>query len=135
MVSNLSDVAMVNQDGFEEGTLIDYSVGGDGIVTGVFDNGQQRTLAQVVLARFANPNGLLDQGGNVFRQGVNSGQPIIGIPGTFGRGVVQSGFLEESNVDLAFQFTELIVGQRAFQANARTITTADQLMQELVNML
>lgn len=135
VVSNLSDVAMVNQDGFEEGTLIDYSVGEDGVVTGVFDNGQQRTLAQVVLARFANPNGLLDQGGNVFRQGVNSGQPIIGIPGTFGRGAVQSGFLEESNVDLAFQFTELIVGQRAFQANARTITTADQLLQELVNML
>lgn len=135
VVTNLSDVAMLDQDGFEEGTLIDYSVGGDGVVTGVFSNGQQRTLAQIVLARFANPNGLIDVGGNVFRTGVNSGQPIIGIPGTFGRGVIQSGFLEESNVDLAYQFTELIVGQRAFQANARTITTADQLLQELVNML
>jgi len=135
VVSNLSDVAMVDQDGFEEGTLIDYSIGEDGVVTGVFDNGQQRTLAQIVLARFANPNGLLDEGGNVYRVGVNSGQAIIGIPGAFGRGVIQSGFLEESNVDLAFQFTELIIGQRAFQANARTITTSDQLLQELVNML
>jgi len=128
-------VSMTDQDGLEAGTLMDYNVNADGVVTGVFDNGQQRTLAQIVLARFANPNGLIAEGGNMFRVGVNSGQPIIGTPGTFGRGAIKSGYLEESNVDLAFQFTELIVGQRAFQANARTITISDSLLQELMSIL
>jgi flagellar hook protein FlgE len=128
-------VAMTDQDGLEAGTLMDYNINANGVITGVFDNGQQRTLAQIMLARFANPNGLVAAGGNVFRVGVNSGQPIPGTPGTFGRGSIQSGYLEESNVDLAQQFTELIVGQRAFQANARTITTSDALLQELVNLI
>ncbi len=135
VISNLSDVAMIEQDGFKEGTMIDWGVGADGVITGIFSNGQTRTIGQIVLARFANPDGLLDQGGNVYTVGVNSGMAITGSPGEFGRGVIQSGYLEESNVDLAYQFTELIVSQRAFQANARTITTADQMLQELVNLI
>jgi len=128
-------VAMTDQDGLEAGTLMDYNINTDGIVTGVFDNGQQRTLAQIALARFANPDGLVAEGGNVYRVGVNSGPPMVGTPGTMGRGAIKSGYLEESNVDLAKQLTDLIVGQRAFQANARTISTADQMLQELVSLL
>ena len=128
-------VAMTDQDGLEAGTLMDYNISTDGVITGVFDNGQQRTLAQIALARFANPDGLVAVGGNVYRVGVNSGPPMVGTPGTMGRGAVKSGYLEESNVDLAKQLTELIVGQRAFQANARTISTADQMLQELVSLL
>ncbi len=130
-----SEVQMQQQDGFEAGVLRDFSVGNDGIITGVFTNGLSRTLGQVVLANFANPNGLDAEGGNYFRRGVNSGIPQVGLPGTFGRGTVQSGVLEESNVDLALQFTDLVIGQRAYQANARTITVSDELLQELVNLI
>ncbi len=134
-IINVSDVAMVDQDGFKEGTMIDWGVGADGLVTGIFSNGRTRTIAQIVLARFTNPDGLIEKGGNTYSVGVNSGTPIIGSPAEFGRGVIRSGYLEESNVDLALQFTELIVGQRAYQANARTITTADRMLQELVNLI
>ena len=134
-VTNTSDVAMTNQDGFEEGTLIDWGVGSDGVVTGVFDNGLTRTIAQIVLARFANPDGLEELGGNLYGTGVNSGLAVTGAAGEFGRGEIVSGYLEESNVDLSYQFTELIVGQRAYQANARTITVADEMLQELMNLV
>ncbi|MEM7168408.1 MAG: flagellar hook-basal body complex protein, partial [Planctomycetota bacterium] len=130
-----SEIQMQEQDGFEAGVLRDFSVGLDGIITGVFTNGLSRSLGQVVLSNFANPNGLDAEGGNYFRRGVNSGIPQIGLPGTFGRGTVQSGILEESNVDLALQFTDLVIGQRAYQANARTITVSDELLQELVNLI
>lgn len=132
---NQSEIQMQEQDGFEAGVLRDFTVGNDGIITGVFTNGLTRDLGQVVLSRFANPNGLDAEGGNFFRRGVNSGIPQIGVPGTFGRGSVQSGVLEESNVDLALQFTDLVIGQRAYQANARTITVSDELLQELVNLI
>jgi len=130
-----SQVVMRDQDGFQTGTLREFSVSDDGMVVGLFDNGLTRTLGQIVLTRFANPNGLIDVGDNMYRASVNSGISQVGTPGTFGRGMIRGGFLEESNVDLAKQFTELIIGQRAFQANARTITTSDQLLQELVNLL
>jgi flagellar hook protein FlgE len=133
--SDGSQVVMRDQDGFRTGTLRDFAVSEDGIIQGVFDNGLTRTLGQVALARFANPNGMVDRGNNFCEASVNSGISQIGTPGTFGRGMVRGGFLEESNVDLAAQFTQLIIGQRAFQANAKTITTSDQLLQELVNLL
>ena len=133
--SDGSQVVMRDQDGFRTGTLRDFAVSEDGIIQGVFDNGLTRTLGQVALARFANPNGMVDRGNNYCEASVNSGISQIGTPGTFGRGMVRGGFLEESNVDLAAQFTQLIIGQRAFQANAKTITTSDQLLQELVNLL
>ncbi|MCC6464712.1 MAG: flagellar hook-basal body complex protein [Planctomycetes bacterium] len=133
--ANQSDVYLVHQDGYEAGTLIDFSINDTGVVQGLFSNGLVRSIAQVAVARFANPNGLVSQGSNVFTQGVNSGDAIIGEAGQGGRGLVRSGFLEESNVELAEQFTDLITSQRAFQANARTITTASQLLQELVNLI
>lgn len=133
--TTMSEVQLQAQDGFESGVLREFAVSDDGTITGVFSNGLARTLGQVVLARFANPNGLKAEGGNMYRSSVNSGDSQIGIPGSFGRGTVRSGVLEESNVDLALQFTDLIIGQRAYQANARTITVSDQMLQELVNLI
>ncbi|MGH2628220.1 MAG: flagellar hook-basal body complex protein, partial [Anaerolineales bacterium] len=130
-----SEVVLRDQDGFQSGTLRDFAVAEDGVIVGIFDNGLTRALGQVALTRFANPNGLTDRGNNLFAASTNSGISQVGTPGTFGRGTIRGGFLEESNVDLAEQFTELIIGQRAFQANARTITASDQLLQELVNLL
>lgn len=133
--NRVSDVAMTDQDGFAQGTLQDYAVGMDGVITGIFSNGITRPIAEVALARFPNNNGLMQEGSNIYRVGANSGQAEVGVPGSFARGTIVSGYLEESNVDLARQFTELIVGQRAFQANARTITTANDMLQELVNIV
>ncbi len=135
LASRDSNVILHDQDGFESGTLSSYAVDQDGTIVGVFDNGLLRDLGQVAVARFANPNGLEAIGENMFRVAPNAGVAQIGAPGTGGRAFVRGGYLEESNVDLADQFTELIVGQRAFQANARTITTSNELLQELVNLL
>lgn len=132
---NLSDVYMERQDGYEAGTLIDFSIAENGVVQGLFSNGLVRSIAQVAVARFANPNGLEAIGDNMFGEGVNSGEAVIGEAGQGGRALIRSGFLEESNVELAEEFTNLITSQRAFQANARTISTASQLLQELVNLI
>jgi flagellar hook protein FlgE len=130
-----SQVVMRDQDGFKTGTLSDFSFSQDGTIVGIFDNGLTRNLGQVALARFANPNGLVDAANNNFQDAGNSGMPQIGVAGTFGRGTIRGSALEDSNVDLAEQFTELIIGQRAFQANARTFSASDELLQELVNLL
>ncbi len=129
-----SEVELANQDGFEQGVLNDFSVGNDGTITGQFDNGLTRPIARLQLARFANNNGLNDAGGNAVVPGPNSGDPVIGNPGEFGRGTVRGGAIEESNVDVAEQFTNMIVNQRAFQANSRAIQTSDQMLQEVVNI-
>jgi flagellar hook protein FlgE len=130
-----STVNLTDQNGFQSGTLQDFAVNTDGTIVGIFSNGLTRNLGQLVLARFPNNNGLIHEGSNLYRQGVNAGVCVTGAPGSGARGVVRNGFLEESNVDLAKQFTDLIVGQRAFQANARTITVSDQMLQELVNLI
>ncbi len=132
---NVSDVYMAQQDGYEAGTLVDFSIGENGVVQGLFTNGLVRSIAQVAVARFTNPNGLTSEGDNMYSQGVNSGDAVIGEAGQGGRALIRSGFLEESNVELAEEFTNLITSQRAFQANARTISTASQLLQELVNLI
>ena len=133
--TNPSEVFLFDQDGYEAGTLADFSIGTDGRITGLFDNGLSRTLGQIATARFTNPEGLTSLGENYYREDVNSGDPIVGVAGSGGRGVVRSGFLEESNVELAEQFTDLIQAQRAYQANARTISTSSQLLQELINLI
>ncbi|MBN1421136.1 MAG: flagellar hook-basal body complex protein [Planctomycetes bacterium] len=130
-----SEVQLRDQDGFAAGTLREFAVGADGTITGVFDNGLTRTLGQVALARFANPNGLVPVAENVYEIAPNTGTPLVGTPGSFGRGVIRGGYLEESNVDLAEEFTDLVVGQRAFQASARTVSVSDELLQELVNLI
>ncbi len=130
-----SQVGVLEQDGFRAGTLRRFAVSNNGEITGSFDNGISRPIGQVALARFSNPNGLIDLGGNFFGESPSSGNAQIGAASTLGFGEVRGGALEESNVDLADEFTELLVGQRAFQANARTITTSDTLLQELVNLI
>lgn len=130
-----SDITLNSQDGFPLGVLQSFSIGDNGQVVGVFTNDRTRVIAQVALASFANVGGLSRDGDNAFRPSPASGQPQIGLPGTGGRGTVSGGVLESSNTDLGTEFSELILAQRAFQANSRTITAADTLLQEAVNLV
>jgi flagellar hook protein FlgE len=122
------------QNGYAPGTLQSFSMGRDGMIVGTYSNGQTRNIGQVAMAAFANPQGLEKIGSSQFRVTANSGPPEIGSPGTGPRGIVMQGALEQSNVDLAQEFTSLIVAQRGFQANGRVITTSDEMLQEVVNL-
>jgi flagellar hook protein FlgE len=128
--SNISE----NQDGFAVGSLLFVEVGTDGTITGTFSNGREQALAQLALARFQAPHELNAIGGNLFAETQRSGQPAIGAAGAGGRGDILSGALEQSNVDLTNEFTNLILAQRGFQAASRTITTADEMLAEVVNL-
>jgi flagellar hook protein FlgE len=129
-----NSVAALSQDGASIGFLRSFSIADNGMVTGVFSNGRTQAIAQVSLASFNNPAGLEKAGGSTYRQTVNSGLPQVGVPGGGGRGTLSGGTLEMSNVDLAQEFTNLIVAQRGFQANSRVITASDELLQDLVNL-
>ncbi len=129
-----SSVSLSFQDGFPAGTLETFAADADGIITGIYSNGQYRTLAQVVLANFSNPGGLLRMGGGMYQVSPNSGAPIVGEPMKDGKGKIIGGAVEMSNVDLAKQFTDMIVSQRGFQANSRVITTADEMLQDLLSL-
>jgi len=122
------------QDGFASGTLTDYSIGSDGVVEGTFSNGQTLALGQVVLANFANVQGLSREGQNTYHASLSSGAAVIGTPGTGGRGTLTGGAVEASNVDIATEFANMIVTQRMFQANASVVTTFDQVSQTTINM-
>jgi flagellar hook protein FlgE len=124
----------VEQDGRTMGYLENFKIDSSGVITGVFSNGTTRALAQVALATFANQGGLEKAGDNTFRMSNNSGLANIGPSSTAGKGSIVAGVLEMSNVDMADQFTDMIVTQRGFQANSRTIQTADQLLQELLSL-
>lgn len=130
-----SDITLRSQNGFPLGVLQSFSIGANGQVIGVYTNDRSRVIAQVALANFANVGGLTREGNNAFRQSPASGLANIGTPGTGGRGTVSGGVLESSNVDLGTEFSEMIITQRAFQANSRTITAADTLLQEAVNLV
>jgi flagellar hook protein FlgE len=104
------------------------------VITGYFTNGINQTLAQIALASFNNPSGLLRQGNNMYGESANSGNAIIGFSGTSNQSTITPGALESSNVDLSEEFTNMIIAQRGFQANARVITTADEMLTELVNL-
>lgn len=134
-LADVSDVAVASQNGFPRGTLELFNISQDGVINGIFSNGLTQVLGQVAVAKFANEGGLERVGDNSFIQTPGSGSPQIGSPNTGGRGSVSGGVLERSNVDLATEFSELIITQRSFQANARTITTADTLLQETVNLI
>ncbi len=129
-----SSVSEYYQDGLSVGTLEAFDIGRDGIVTGIFGNGNKQILGQIAMAVFSNPAGLVRAGSNMLSQGPNSGIPQVAPPGTSGNGVLASGFLEASNVDLSNEFANMIIAQRGFQANARTITTSDEVIQELVSL-
>jgi flagellar hook protein FlgE len=121
-------------DGATAGSLTSFTVGKAGDITGIYSNGYKQPLGQMALATFANPSGLLKTGGNMFTSSPNSGTPNIGTPSSNGRGDIATGFLEGSNVDLAQQFTNMIMAERGFQANSKVITTSDEILQDLVNL-
>ncbi|WP_036025031.1 flagellar hook protein FlgE [Leptospira noguchii] len=146
---NLGEAGMVNgitqfssdfttkaekQDGYTMGYLESFTIDNSGTITGVFSNGVRQPLARIATAVFNNPAGLDKAGDTMFAYSMNSGEPNIGEAGVQGRGKINAGLLEMSNVDLSDQFTDMIVTQRGFQANSRTITTSDQMIQEVLGL-
>lgn len=123
-----------SQDGFPAGALSGVSVGRDGLISGVFSNGEIKPVAQLALAMFQSPWGLVKEGNNLWAETVESGNVSVGLPKTAGRGEIASNSLEQSNVDIATEFVRMIAAQRAYQANARMITTSDDLLNEVVNL-
>jgi flagellar hook protein FlgE len=129
-----SNVSSQSQDGYSSGDLSGVSIEGNGVVKGIYSNGQKLPVGQLAIAKFRSNEGLGRAGQNLWIETGDSGAAAMGTAGSGGRGSVSSGTLEQSNVDLAQQFVELIAHQRAFQANSKTITTADEMLQELVNI-
>lgn len=129
-----SGVSFVSQDGYASGRIAGVSVDREGIIQGRYTNGQTRTLGQVIIHSFLNPQGLQPQGGNQWIETADSGQPVTGAPGTGVLGFVQSGAVEESNVDITGELVNLILAQRLYQANAQSIRAQDQVLQTLVNL-
>ncbi len=121
-------------DGNNMGSLQSFTIDEDGVIVGTYTNGVTRNLGQVGLANFNNAGGLVKEGDTLFTESINSGIPQIGRAGTAGRGDLRTASLEMSNVDLAQEFSNMIITQRGYQANSRIITTVDQMLQELVNM-
>ena len=132
--SGANSVTFESQDGSAVGFLRSFSISPAGVLTGVFSNGQTRNVGQIAVANFNNPQGLEKVGNSMYRVSVNSGLAQVGVAGDGGRGSLAGGMLEMSNVDLAQEFTNLIVAQRGFQANSRIITASDELLQDLVNL-
>ena len=131
---SLNTVAILEQNGSEAGSLQSFTVSQEGTIVGTYSNGHTKAIGQLALAAFANPEGLEKVGGSNYRATMNSGLPQVGEAGAGGRGLLSTGTLEMSNVDLAQEFTNLIVSQRGFQANSRVVTTSDELLQEVVNL-
>jgi len=135
MLSTGNSIAMSTQDGLAPGSVTDVVVTpNDGSVFLVYSNSLREQVGQLAVARFANPTGLMQAGHTTFQQGLNSGDAQIGTANTGGRGLVAAGYLEASNVDMAQEFTNMILAQRGFQASSRVITTSDEILQELVNL-
>jgi len=129
-----SSTKIITQNGYPMGYLESFKIDQSGVITGVYSNGTNRLLGQVALASFTNPAGLEKNSENTYVVSNNSGDPNVGPSGVAGKGKVLAGVLEMSNVDLAEQFTDMIVTQRGFQANSRTIQTSDQMLQELLTL-
>jgi len=136
MYSGGTDARVFDTDGQSAGALtsLNYSVSNTGQIVGVYSNGLKQVLGQVAMATFKNPEGMEKVGDSGFRATVNSGYAQVGQPGSPGMGQVISGALEMSNVDLAQEFTNLVIAQRGFQANSKVITTSDEILQDLVSM-
>lgn len=125
--------AVLDADGNTEGKIDSFNFGASGEINAVYSNGEIVTLGRLAIAKFSNNSGLMRAGNNLFQESINSGPANISPAGD-GTGVIRSGTLEMSNVDLSEEFTEMIVAQRGFQANTRIITTSDEILQELVNL-
>ncbi|MCX7965495.1 MAG: flagellar hook protein FlgE [Syntrophorhabdaceae bacterium] len=122
------------QDGYPPGVLQNVTVSQEGVISGHYSNGQIIDLYQITLANFNNPQGLHREGGNLFRETIDSGPAYTNAPGSGGLGKINPNSLEQSNVDLATEFVKMIIAQRGFQANARVITSTDEILQELMNL-
>jgi flagellar hook protein FlgE len=133
-VASQSTQSSTFQNGYSSGTLMSFSIGSDGMIQGTFSNGQTSAIAQLALANFANEQGLQRVGANSYLSTLASGAPVIGVPGAGGRGNLTGGALEQSNVDIATEFAKMIVTQRGFQANAKVVTTFDQVTQDTINL-
>lgn len=129
-----NDATATQKGGQAMGTLQSFSIDDKGVLVGLFSNGVRQDLGQLAVANFANPPGLEKAGGSLYRSTANSGAAAIGAAGTAGRGTLVSGALEMSNVDLAQEFSNLIVAQRGFEANSRVVSASDEILQDLVNM-
>lgn len=127
-------VTDIKQDGYAPGQLTGITVASNGIVQARYSNGQSKPAGQVELATFRNPQGLQTMGGNVWIRTVASGDAVVGVPGDGNMGALQAGALEESNVDLTAELVNMVTAQRAYQANAQTIKTQDQVLQTIVNL-
>lgn len=129
-----SDVIRWNQDGYAAGTVTNLSFNDEGVLTASYTNGQVLDLGQILLAKFENPEALFKQGGNSFKQSRDSGEPSLGAARMSGRGSIMAKSLERSTVDIASEFVTMITNQRAFQANAKTVSTSDELLSEVIQM-
>ena len=123
------------QDGYASGSLVSYSIGSDGRIDGTFSNGQTQALGQILLASFANQQGMARIGSNEFEATLSSGPANIGVAGTGGRGTISGGALEASNVDISTQFANLIVAESGYQANAKVVTTLNTVIQDTINLI
>ena len=132
--ANASNAVVSAQDGYQAGDLVNISVDARGVITGYFSNGVTRSLAQIALATFSNPGGLVRNGANNYSESSNSGAAVIGFAGGTTSSTLTPGTLEASNVDISQEFTDMIIAQRGYQANARVISTADEMLNELVNL-
>jgi flagellar hook protein FlgE len=127
-----SSTSSTEQDGSSSGSLVNFSIGSDGTITGSFSNGKTQALGELALANFANVNGLQLNGNTDFTPTLASGPAVVGIPGAGGLGTISGGSLELSNVDIATEFANLIVAQRGFEADAKAVTTFDQITQDTI---
>ncbi|HEX6984463.1 MAG TPA: flagellar hook-basal body complex protein, partial [Planctomycetaceae bacterium] len=127
-----SALSLNSQDGSDPGTLVNFAIDETGVINGVFDNGIIRTLGQITLARFSNPQGLVESGSGTFSEAVNSGPPFLTTPGNFGAGTVRSGAIELSNTDIGKNLIDLIVASTNYRGNARVISSVQQLVDELL---
>lgn len=133
--ASLSAVSSTQQDGFASGAFAGLAVDNNGILHAIFSNQQSRPIGQYALATFNSQEGLSRTGNNLFSETPSSGQPTIGAPASGGRGGIVGGALEQSNVDIASEFVDLIQAQRGFQANSRVINTMNQALQELIQIV
>lgn len=132
--ASATTTAAREQDGFPMGVLTDFEADQTGTIVAFYNNGERRPIAQMTLATFSNPEGLERAGDTAFNATTNSGQAVLLRPSTGGSGVVFNGFLEQSNVDLALEFTNMIITERGLQANSRVFTTQDEILNEIVNL-
>jgi flagellar hook protein FlgE len=134
-VDSTSAVAATTQNGYASGNYQSFAIGSDGTVTATYSNGQTQIVGQLALANVANLQGLQDLGNNEYATTLASGTASIGVSGTNGLGTLEGGATEESNVNISTEFSDLIIAQRAFEANAKAVTTFDTLTQETINMI